>query len=179
MKQNRIVLGILFLFMGVIIAPGINTSAVTASQLITFPSIISMEYDEDYVNSTMFTPGVIYCIPVSIGYRVWVPMFFFYSSSFLGRLVKNWILFHALIAPFMTISLTVKDASNGIDVSPFPNNITVDIRNEYCTIQVFLIVDISHQTPPGSYTFSLYAESPQIHRIQGYETNRSITLTVQ
>jgi hypothetical protein len=177
MKQNRVVLGIIFLFIGMIIAPGINTSVVTASQLITFPSIISIEYDEDYVNSTVFTPGVIYCLPVSISYRIWVPMFFFYSSSFLGQLVKNWILFHALIAPSMTITLSVKDALNGIDVSPFPNN--VDNLNEYCTTQFVMIVDISHQAPPGLYTFSLYAESPQIHRIQGYETNRSITLTVQ
>ena len=198
--------GIILLFVGVTIAPTINQSVVKASQeddlaeeeelnringalfsdypsfrppIITFPSSISLQYDEDYVNNTVFHPDNAYGIPVFVGYKVWVPDSFFNPCCFLFRLINNWILFHSVIAPMMNITLSVKDAPSWTDIYPVSSNIFLEISNDYSDVTTNLIVVIHNQAPPGSFTFSLHAQSPQLHRIQGYEINRSITLTVQ
>jgi hypothetical protein len=147
--------------------------------IITFPSSIILEYDEEYVNDTMFNPDNAYSIPVFIGYRVWVPDFFFNPCCYLVRLINNWILFHSLIAPLMTINLSVEDAPSWADVYPVSSNIFLEISNDYFIVTTHLVVVLHNQAPPGSFTFSLHAESPQLHRIQGYLISRQITITVQ
>ena len=119
--------------------------------IITFPSCIRIEYDADYVNNTVFNPGDVYNLPVFIGYRVWVPDFFFNSFWYPIQVVKNWILFHALIAPFMTISLSVKDAPSWTDIYLSPSNIVVCIRNDYFIVNLSAILFIHYPAPPGSY----------------------------
>ena len=179
MKRKCLAIGIILLFLGVVVAPSINISVVKASRIITFPSCISIEYDEEFVNQTEFIPDNAYIIPVSIGYRVWVPVFFFNSHFFLFALLKNWILFHSLIVPVMTINISVENAPLWTDIYPVTSDILVDIGNEYFIAKTNVMVVIHNQAPPGPFTFSLHAESPQLHRIEGYSISRSITITVQ
>ena len=151
----------------------------TPPPIITFPSCISIEYDEEYVNNTVFNPDNAYSIPVFIGYRVWVPVFFFNSFCYPVQVLKNWILFHSLIIPLLTINLSVEDAPSYIDIYPVSSNIVVCMSNDYLIVKGSVVIVIYNQAPPGPFTFCLRAEAPPVHRIQGYTTSTNITITVQ
>jgi hypothetical protein len=142
----------------------------------TYPSSIIIVYDEEYVNQTAFTANMAYSIPVSIGYRVWVPDWIF-NSSF--PFLKNWYLFHSLIPPMMVINLTVENVPTWADIYLASPNIIVEITNEFRIIPDDVIVGIHNQAPKGPFTFSLHAEAAEIHRIVRYVCSRDITITVQ
>ena len=201
--RKCLVVGIILLFFGIAITPSINFIVVKASNdtdvvtegkadrtqrtsllyhspvavvFFKYPSCIIIEYDEDSVNQTKFTSDIAYSIPLSIGYRVWVPDWIF-NSSF--HFLRNWYLFHSLIPPMMPINLSVENVPTWATIYLSSANIFVDIRNEFYIVPTDLIVRIHNQAPPGPFTVSLIAEAPTIHRINRYVYNRNITITVQ
>ena len=87
-----------------------------------------IEYDEGSVDQTKFILDIAYSIPLSIGYRVWVPAWIF-NSSF--HFLSNWYLFHSLIPPMMPITLSVENVPTWADIYFSSVNIIVEIGNEF------------------------------------------------
>lgn len=152
----------------------------TPTPILTYPSAIIVEYDEEYVNQTEFIPNNVYHIPAHIGYRVWVPEWLLHYHFNLFRLLKNWYLFGTLVAPPMMINLSVENVPVWADIVPFPSKVfIIELSNEFLMQNFSVIIGIRTQAPPGPLTFCLQAEAPQLHRIQGYTTFTNITITVQ
>ena len=198
-----VAVGIILLFLGIAIAPSIKFIVVKASNdtdvviegkadrtqrtsslfhspvpvvFVQYPSCIMIEYDKDSVNQTKFISDIAYSIPLSIGYRVWVPDWIF-NSSF--HFLRNWYLFHSLIPPMMPITLSVENVPTWADIYLSSTTIIVEIGNDFHRVPTDLIVHIHNQAPPGPFTVSLIAEAPAIHRINEYVNSRNITITVQ
>jgi hypothetical protein len=203
MKRKCLAVGIILLFIGVAIAPSINSNVAKAFNdsshlnggntdlatrihfydsspgrflFIHFNSYIILAYDKDYVNETTFTPGHAYAIPVQIGYRVAVPNWLLHYHF---RALKNWFLFHSFIAPNMIINVSAGNVPTWADIYPASPNIYVDIQNEFIVTTTTLVVSFETQAPPGPFHFSLNATAPALHRINGFFTTMNIAIVVQ
>ena len=199
--RNCLVVGIILLFAGMVVAPNINFSVVKASYdddfiiegveytqkidsneysskgfpWFTFKTYLIIEYDEEYVNQTTFTPGCAYSIPISIGYRADVPDWLLS----LPWPLNWWYLFHSIIAPMMFINLSAENVPNWTLIYFASEQLMVNIDNEFTIISDDVIVSIPYYAPLGSFTFSVIAEASGIHRISGCNMSRNITLTIQ
>ena len=203
------VIYIIFLFIGVAVAPSINQSVVKASQsndlvedkklnvtnvtllldyspfpspIITFPSCISIEYDEEYVNQTEFIPDVASLIKFTIGYKVDVPRWLLssHSDGYLIALLKKWIVFGSHVVYPMMINISVKNVPNWAEIYVLTPTVYISkYSNEFVTTLCDVVVTIQDEAPSGPFTFIIHAQSPQVHRIQGYSYSRNITVTVQ
>jgi len=200
--RNCLVVGIILLFAGMVVAPNINFSVVKASYdddfilegveytqkidsnecsskgfpWFTFKTYLIIEYDEEYVNQTTFTPGCAYLIPISIGYRADVPDWILHS---LPWPLNWWYLYHSIIAPMMIINLSVENVPNWTHIYITSSSIIMNIDNEFNMGRTDVLVSIPYYAPLGSFTFSVIAEAPGVHRINGCSMSRNITLTVQ
>lgn len=183
MKRILILLGICLILIGSSTPAEKITSfdtQPTPTPILTYPSAIIVEYDEEYVNQTEFIPDNAYHIPVHVGYRVWVPEWLLHSYFNLFRLLKHWYLFGSFVVFPMMINLSVENEPVWADIFPVPSNVFISvISNEFFMQNCSVLVGIRTQAPPGPFTFCLKAEAPQVHRIQGYTTSTNITITIQ
>ncbi len=183
MKRILITLGFCLVLIGVSTSAEkiLNFDAQpTPTPILTYPSTIIVEYDEEYVNQTEFIPDNAYHIPIHVGYRVWVPEWLLHSYFNLFRLLKNRYLFGAFVVFPMMINLSVENVPVWADIFPSPPNVYISIiDNEFFMQNCSILLGLYTQAPPGAFTFCLRAEAPQVHRIQGYTTFTNITITVQ
>ena len=199
--RKWLVVGIILLFIGIAIAPSISFTVVKASNdnvfikeeaqhaqrissneyfperfpWFTFKTYLIIEYDEEYVNQTTFTPGDVYSIPISIGYRADVPDWLLS----LPWPLNWWYLYHSIIAPMMIINLSAENVPNWTHIYLAPPSIITNINNEFSMARTDAILGIPYYAPLGPFTFSVIAEAPGIHRINGCSMSRNITLSVQ
>jgi hypothetical protein len=194
MKRKCLAVGIILLFIGVAIAPGINLSVgktehtrrthfLNNSSLtlpfINFNSWVKIEYDAEYVNQTEFIPNNAYMIPAKISFKVDVPNWLLHSYVSLFQLLKNWFLFHSLVIPNMIVNVSTENVPSWAEIFPSTSNILVSPTNEWTMTPFTLVLILHNQAPPGPFVFTLNAEAPALHRINGYYTNISIAITVQ
>ncbi len=194
--------GIILLFIGVAIVPSISFTIVKASNYnvlikeetqhaqrissneyfpegfpwFTYKTYLIIEYDEEYVNQTTFTPGYAYSIPIHIGYRADVPDWILQT---LPWPLNWWYLFHSIIAPMMIINLSAENVPNWTHIYFSSSHLFINIDNKLTMIRNDVIVSIPYSAPLGPFTFSVLAEASGIHRISGCSMSRNITLTVQ
>ena len=151
--RRSLAAGIILLFVGIAIAPSISFTVVKASNdnvfikeeaqhaqrissneyfperfpWFTFKTYLIIEYDEEYVNQTTFTPGCAYSIPISIGYRADVPDWLLS----LPWPLNWWYLFHSIIAPMMIINLSAENVPNWTLIYFASEQLIVNIDNEF------------------------------------------------
>jgi hypothetical protein len=201
MEMKKILaLGVILLFIGVAVAPSINQSVVKAfddsglvndgkaylvkrtpfwSPFITYPSLISIEIDPESLNQT-FIPDDAYLIRGFIGYKVVVPCWLLESNFNICRLLKTWYLFGSFVVYPIMIHMSAENVPTWADIVFLTPDIYIgDYSNEFVTSHFDVVVVIHNQAPPGPFIFSLYAEAPQVHRIQGVTCHVSIIITVQ
>jgi hypothetical protein len=198
MKRKCLAVGIILLFIGVTVAPSINSSIVKTEHtrrsyvidnspvvfpFINYNSYVIITYNTAYVNQTEFIPNNAYMIPANISYKIDVPYWLlhsiFFSRVVLFQMLKNWFLFGSIITPNMVINLSIENVPTWADIYPFPQNILGDQTNEWTIIPFTVVLIIHNQAPPGPFSFTLTAEALAHHRINGFLTSITIPITVQ
>ena len=209
MRRKCSTVGIILLFICVIVVPNINQSGVKASQnndlvedeklnvthgthlldyspfpppIITFPSCISIKYDEEYVYQTEFIPDIAYLIKFTIGYKVGVPRLLLssHSDGYLIVLLKHWIVFGSLVVYPMMINVSIENVPNWAEIYVVTPTVYISkYSNEFVTTFCDIVVTIHDEAPSEPFTFTIHAQSLQVHRIQGYSYSRNITITSQ
>lgn len=182
MKRILILLGVCLILIGSSTPAEKITSfdtQPTPTPILTYPCIIVVEYDEEYVNQTEFIPNITHNIPVHIGYRIWVPEWLLISYFDFFQMLKNWYLFGSFVVFPMMINLSVENVPVWADILPFPSTVYInDISNEFVMTHCHILITIHDEAPPGPFTFCLRAEAPQIHRIQAVTAFKNITITI-
>ncbi len=178
MNRKCLVVVIILLFIGTVVIPVNGQTIGKSAPRIHFNSYVKIEYDQQYVNHT-FIREIAYAIPVNIGYRADVPPVLLHSNSWLFQLLINWILFRSFIAPSAIINVTTENVPSWAVIYPSSPTIFLPIDNEWTIASFVVIVIIHSQAPSGPFPFTLNAETPALHRINGYFISTNITITVQ
>jgi hypothetical protein len=153
-----IIMGILLLSMMVSIAPSASAA------LITFESVLELDYEEEIVNDAIFQPdGASVAVPITIKYKAIVP-----PITVEGPLGILRLLMYGIIIPDVRVSLSIVDKPDWCTVAlTNPNPYVSPLSNpvgDFSYAETSVVVATYKNAPSRPFNLIIKAETPSILR---------------
>ena len=126
----------------------------TSAKLITYESVLELDYDQTVVNNATFQPdGPPVSIPITIKFKVELP------KAFLENIVLRLLFLQTFIITSARVKLTVLNDPDWAAVSITNPNPYVDISTEFMKAETSVVVAPHDDAPAEGFKLSLKAET--------------------
>ena len=145
------------------------------TSLFTFNSYIDIEYDSSVLNDPLDIHTTT-TVPVNISYRTDIPEKFLW---FLPWQLRNFILFHQIVAPMQMIHLRIQNEPEWANISFSQPELLIDIpfQGHVQETQTLLTIQLYENAPAEHYTLIMEASCEDIWRINGYNYTVALVFT--
>ena len=136
-----------------------------------FDSSLSITYDQEVVNHTVFSPDMAVSIPIAIHYKDDIPDFILYN-----QLLRLFYL-RVIILPNAVVKLTTLNSPSWADIYFSTDLLLVAVSNTNQTAMTSLIISIHSNAPAQPFSLRLKANSSIVVRTNRAEAYTDLTFT--